>query len=206
MKVLIAEDDSGMRLLVARLILKMGCEVLQAADGEEALELAMREKPEVLVTDWLMPKRDGLELCTRLRALGLGHPYVYIIVLTARDQKEDVLRGLEAGADDYIVKPFDHDELVARVCVGERIVRLETLLRTRHAELESSLLTIRKLKSLLPICVFCKRVRTDGNYWEQIEAYIHEHTGTDFSHGVCPECFQKQYPGYSERLEKRKLP
>ena len=205
MKVLVAEDDEAMRQFLARLIVAIGHEVLQAADGEEALNLALGQKPEILVTDWMMPKLDGLELCARLRALGPGHPYVYIILLTARDRKEDILRGLEAGADDYVVKPFDREELVARVRVGERIVRLETLLRSRNEELENSLLTIRKLKSLLPICMFCKKIRTDGNYWEQIEAYVHEQTGTDFSHGVCPDCLKKQYPEHYARVQGQNL-
>jgi len=151
----------------------------------------------------MLPKLDGVELCSRLRSAAPGQPYTYIIILTARDRKEDLLRGLEAGADDYVVKPFDPDELMARVRVGERIVRLETVLRRRNQEMEESLQTIRRLKSLLPICMFCKRIRTDQNYWQQMEAYIHEQTGTDFSHGVCPECFEKHYPEYYRRVREQ---
>lgn len=204
MKVLIAEDDPTTRELVRRLIAAAGSEVVIASNGEEALELARREQPDIVLTDWMMPGLNGVELCQQLRSAAPGQPYVYVILLTVRDEKEDISRALDEGADDYIVKPFDAKELMARVRAGERIVRLETMLRHRNEELEESLQTIRQLKSLLPICVFCKRIRTDENYWQQIEAYIHQQTGTDFSHGICPECFEKHYPDYYHKMRDRK--
>jgi CheY-like chemotaxis protein len=200
-KVLIVEDSSTMQKLLEHLMKAAGHDVFTAGDGAEALELAGRERPEIVLTDWMMPNLDGVELCQRLRSVAPGQGYVYVILLTARDQKADLLQGLEAGADDYIVKPFDPDELRARVRVGERIVRLEAALRGRNEELEQSLQTIRRLKGLLPICMYCKRIRSDENYWQQIEAYIHEQTGTDFSHGICPECFEQRFPEYHRRAQ-----
>lgn len=201
MKVLIAEDDPTTREIVRRLMVAAGDEVLIASDGAEALELALREQPNIILTDWMMPGLDGVELCGRLRSAAPGQPYVYVILLTVRDEKDDIARALDEGADDYIVKPFNPKELMARVRAGERIVRLETMLRGRNEELEESLRTIRQLKGLLPICMFCKKIRTDENYWQQIETYIHEQTGTDFSHGICPECLAKHYPEYARKLQ-----
>lgn len=204
MRILVVEDDAPTRELLRYILTGTGNEIILASDGVEALELAARERPDIVLTDWMLPRLDGVELCRQLRSVAPGQSYIYVILLTARDRKEDILHGLEAGADDYIVKPFDRDELIARLRVGERIVRLETVLRHRNAELEQSLQTIRRLKSLLPICMFCKRIRTDQNYWQQIEAYIHEQTGADFTHGVCPECFEKHYPQYYRRVREEK--
>jgi DNA-binding response OmpR family regulator len=191
MKVLIAEDDPTMRQMVRHLVAQAGYEVVVAEDGIQALDVAGREHPELVVTDWMMPGIDGVDLCRKIRAAAPGRPYVYVILLTVRDEKRDVSEGLSAGADDYIVKPFDPGELLGRLRAGERIVRLEASLRTRNEALEDSLRTIRTLKGLLPICMYCKKIRDDQNYWQQIEAYISEHTGTDFTHGVCPECLKE---------------
>jgi len=204
MKVLIADDDPTIREVVSHLVADAGYEVLSASGGAEALESIVREKPEIVLTDWMMPEIDGVELCRRIRAVGPGEPYVYVILVTVRGQREDVWRGFDAGADDYIVKPFDPQELLARIRVGRRIVQLESTLRKRNEDLEESLRTINKLKSLLPICMFCKKVRTDEDYWQQLEDYIHEQTGTDFSHGICPDCLKKYYPEYYRRQQEEK--
>lgn len=194
MKVLIAEDDPVTRKLVRHLLAKEQYEIVIAEDGTQAQQLIERERPDIVLTDWMMPGIDGVELCQQIRAVAPGQPYVYIILITVRDEKRDISEGLSAGADDYIIKPFDTGELLARVRAGERIVRLETSLRTRNEELEESLSTIRQLRSLIPICMYCKKIRNDQNYWDEIENYIHEHTGSDFSHGVCPDCLRKHFP------------
>jgi len=203
MKVLVAEDDPTLRSLLQRIVAGAGFQVKAAADGLEALELAEREQPEIIVTDWMMPGLEGVELCRRIRRCAPGRPYTYIIILSVRDQKDDISEGLTAGADDYVVKPFDPVELEARLRVGERIIRLESNLRLRNDELEESLRTIRQLKSLLPICMFCKKIRNDENYWQQLESYIHDQTGADFSHGICPDCFRLHYPDAFERRARQ---
>lgn len=145
-----------------------------------------------------MPELDGLELCHRLRTLNLPG-YVYAILLTALTQKENITQGLDAGADDYITKPFDRTELLARVRAGERVIQLEKSLREKNKELSEALAHVKQLKGLLPICMFCKKIRDDENYWQQIEAYIGEHTEADFSHSICPECLEKHYPDYANK-------
>jgi DNA-binding response OmpR family regulator len=130
MKVLIADDDPVSRRLLESYLRKWGHEVTAAADGAEAWRLFEQGEFPIVVSDWMMPELDGLELVRRIR--GCGRPgYVYAILLTAKSQKEDLVEGMDAGADDFVTKPFDRDELQARLRVGERIIRLEQALRER---------------------------------------------------------------------------
>ena len=126
MKVLVAEDDPVSRYVVETTLSKWGFQVLACEDGDQAwARLQGEDPPELAVLDWMMPGVDGLELCRRIR----GSPELrstYVIMLTTRDRREDLVRGLQAGADDYISKPFDPEELRARVRVGQRLVELQT--------------------------------------------------------------------------------
>jgi PleD family two-component response regulator len=195
MKILIAEDERTSRRILETVLCKAGYNVQAVEDGIQALAAIQKEAPDMLITDWMMPDLDGLELCRRVRALNLSS-YVYIILWTALTQKENIIQGLDAGADDYITKPFDRTELLARVRAGERIVKLEKSLRQKNRELSEALAQVKQLKGLLPICMFCKKIRNDENYWQQIEDYIANHSEADFSHGICPECWEKNYPEY----------
>jgi PleD family two-component response regulator len=179
-------------------LLKAGHDVVAVEDGVKALDLIQKEVPDMLITDWMMPDLDGVELCRRIRALNLSS-YVYIILLTALTQRERIIEGLDAGADDYITKPFERTELLARVRAGERVLRLEKSLRQKNMELSEALAHVKQLKGLLPICMFCKKIRNDENYWEKVEVYLTEHTGADFSHSICPECLEKHYPDYAKK-------
>lgn len=129
MKVLIADDDSISRSLVKVLLTKWGYEVLEAEDGNDAWSILQEEdSPRLLVVDWMMPGLDGPELCRRLREKGEKN-YHYIILLTGRDSKEDIIGGLNAGADDYITKPFSPQELEVRLRAGRRILDLQESLQ-----------------------------------------------------------------------------
>jgi len=134
MKVLIAEDDPVSRRIVEACLGKWGYEVAVACDGAEAWSLLRKEgAPQVAILDWMMPAMDGLQLCQEIRKRNEG-PYVYVILLTARGQKQDIVEGLGAGADDYLTKPFDVQELRARVRTGSRIIDLQNeLIRAREA-------------------------------------------------------------------------
>lgn len=101
---------------------------------------------------------------------------------------------LEAGAGDYVAKPFDQDELRARVAVGCRVVALQNALANRVAELQESLEHVETLQGILPICAQCHRIRNDQESWDRTEWYISKHTGAQFSHSLCPECIEKYYP------------
>jgi sigma-B regulation protein RsbU (phosphoserine phosphatase) len=194
-RVLIAEDHYVSRHLLERNLMNWGFSVVTAEDGVSALSILESENaPSLAIIDWMMPKMDGLEVCARVRQQ-VGRPYVYLVLLTAKSQKEEIAAGLEAGADDYVIKPFDPDELRARLTVGQRVVGLERQLAKKVDDLESALADVRKLKELLPICMYCKSVRDDRDYWHQIDEYIHHETGTDFSHGICPDCLAKLQAG-----------
>jgi sigma-B regulation protein RsbU (phosphoserine phosphatase) len=134
MKILIAEDDKVSRRLLESRLQKWGYEVVAATDGAEAWAIFQKEHFSMVISDWMMPKMDGLELLQRIRATK-SEGYVYTILLTARGEKEDILKGMDSGADDFITKPFDKDELSARLKVGLRITNLEQDLAQRNHEL-----------------------------------------------------------------------
>jgi DNA-binding response OmpR family regulator len=190
MRALIADDDRGTAAIAATALQPSGLDIVLAHDGGAAWDiLASDEPPAIAVLDWMMPVVDGLELCRRLRQ-DEARAHTYVILLTSRDARHDVVAGLEAGADDYLVKPFDLDELRARVQVGIRMVALQESLSARIVELQDAMSKVKQLSGLLPICSYCKRIRGDENYWEQVESFIAEHSDAQFSHGICPACYK----------------
>ncbi len=191
MRILIAEDDPVSRSVLERFLRKWGHEVVITANGAAAWkELQRPDAPSLAILDWMMPEIDGPGVCRLVRALPRAAS-TYLIILTARHRKEDVVAGLESGADDYITKPFDQQELQSRIRAGERIVELQHRLAARVSELESALAQVKTLSGLLPICCYCKKIRSDSDYWEQVETYLAEHTDVHFSHGICPHCWKE---------------
>jgi DNA-binding response OmpR family regulator len=190
-RALIADDDRASVLLVSRTLERCGLDVTAVTDGDAALRaLLTPEPPELVVLDWMMPSVDGIEICRRLRG-SAGAANVYVILATARNARADIVSGLDAGADDYLVKPLDTEELRARVQVGMRVIRLRAELSQRVRELERALEQVKQLDGLLPICSYCKRIRNDEDYWQQIEHYLAQHSDARFSHGICPECLAR---------------
>jgi CheY-like chemotaxis protein len=176
MKVLIAEDDVVSRKVLEATLRNLGYEVLVASDGAQAWQLHRQDPVRLVVSDWMMPELDGLQLCRRIRERQ-DIPYTYFILLTAIDaSQENFRRAMEEGVDDFLSKPLNKDLIWARLKVGERILQYTT--------------QIGQLKALLPICMYCKKIRDDNDYWRQVEEYISLETGTDFSHGICPECYE----------------
>lgn len=194
MKILVAEDDAVSRKILSVTLERLGWDVVIAKDGDAAWQVfeTMKGKgaPELAVLDWMMPGLEGIEICRRLRATP-GFEFVYVILLTSRGDKEDLADGLAAGANDYIAKPFDPVELEARVRVGERMVNLQRSLTARVTELEAALGEVRALQGLLPICSYCKKVRNEANYWEQVDSYLTSHSSLELTHGICPVCMEK---------------
>jgi sigma-B regulation protein RsbU (phosphoserine phosphatase) len=194
MKILVAEDDAVTRKILAVTLERLGWDVVTAKDGEAAWQvfetMKGKDAPELAVLDWMMPGLEGIELCRRLRATP-GFEFVHVILLTSRGDKQDLSEGLSAGANDYITKPFDPVELEARVRVGERMVNLQRSLAARVAELETALGEVRALQGLLPICSYCKKVRNEANYWEQVDSYLVSHSDVKITHGICPICLDK---------------
>jgi CheY-like chemotaxis protein len=158
-------------------------------DGGQAWEVLQQPTATAIaVLDWMMPELDGVDVCRRSRQTE-GLESLYIIMLTSRESEADVVAGLDAGANDYITKPFRRRELAARIGVGERVVELQQQLAQRVTELENSLGKVKTLQDLLPICSYCKKIRGDNNYWKQVEGYIDDHADISFSHGISPDCY-----------------
>jgi DNA-binding response OmpR family regulator len=194
MQVLIAEDDRVTGEILARTLQRWNYTTTVVADGVQAWEhlraAADEAAPTLAILDWMMPEMDGPDVCRRVRAeLPLAN--MYLLLVTARESRNDVIAGLDAGADDYVIKPFDPDELRARVAVGIRVLGLQRKLADRVAELQAALVSNKQLRGLLPICSYCKRIRDDNQYWQQVEGYIAEHSEAQFSHGICPSCFER---------------
>jgi DNA-binding response OmpR family regulator len=190
MRILVAEDEPVSRRLLQKSLQQWGYEADVYSDGRVAWEaLQSPDAPPIAVLDWMMPGMDGPEICRGIRESGQARQ-PYLILLTGRTRMQDVVSGLKAGADDYLTKPVDRDELEARLGVATRIVSLQQRLALRVTELEQALSRVRQLQGLLPICAYCKRIRDDQNYWNQVETYIAEHLDIRFSHGICPSCLE----------------
>lgn len=190
MKILIAEDDRVSRMVLSTGLRKCGYEVIDAADGQEAWQRYQKETIQLVITDWMMPNMDGLEFCRSIRSAN-NAKYTYVIMLTALGGKDSYLEGMRAGVDDYIIKPFDLDELKARLNVAERVLKLQE--------------EVKQLEGLLPICSYCKKIRSEDNSWEAIEVYISSQTDASFSHGVCPQCYELHLKPQLEEIRNRRL-
>jgi len=198
MRILIAEDDITSRALLKHMLAEWGYEVVVTKDGDEAWEaLRAEDAPKLAILDRIMPGKDGIELCRKVRQLDVPNP-TYIILLTIRSSKKDIVAGLEAGANDYIGKPYDTEELRVRVKVGERVTALQSALAEQVHSLREALAHVKTLQGILPICMHCHKIRNDQQSWERLEKYIAKHSDAEFSHGLCPECLEKHYPDFNE--------
>ena len=137
MRILIADDDLDIRLLLIKMLEKWGHEVIPAVDGIQAWNILQENVIHFVITDWVMPGMDGLKLCQKIRRFSFDH-YIYIIMLTSRDTNTELVKGMDAGADDFIVKPFRRDELNVRIKAGERVISLETDLSNRNKQLDKA--------------------------------------------------------------------
>lgn len=203
MKVLVAEDDPiSSRILQIRLT-KWGYEVTTTSNGLDALEkLTSKDAPQIAILDWMMPGIDGIEVCKRIRSSDGAQPY--IILLTANASRENIVDGLNAGADDYLAKPINDEELRARLHAGLRITQLQTALNQRLTDLEFAMSKVKQLQGLLPICSYCKTIRDDSAYWLQVQEYVSDHNHVPLAHDICPNChvmhLQPEIDSLSPRL------
>lgn len=204
MKVLIADDDPVSGRLLQLTLNTWGYEVIATRDGDEAWRtLESQDTPLVVILDWMMPGLDGIEICHRIRQTATLPP-VYVILLTSKSGQDNIVKGLQAGADDYLTKPFAAQELCARLQVGVRVVQLQSELAERVKELEDALEQVNQLQGYLPICSYCKNIRNDENYWQRIESYIEAHSDASFTHSICPDCYQKHVEPELAELRRRK--
>jgi DNA-binding response OmpR family regulator len=176
MKVLVVDDDPVAQLVIESALKSLGHEVTLAADGETAWARLGDHTLRVVVCDWQLPRLDGLSLCRRIREQ--REDYVCFLLVTQREASgRNLDAAFAAGVDEFLTKPIDVQELRLRLHVAERILGFTTELR--------------RLESFLPICGYCKKVRDDQKYWQEIETYVAARAGTRFSHGICPDCYQR---------------
>lgn len=199
-KVLVVEDDPFFQRVLQKRLTVDGYQVQTAADGREGMKSIVSFEPDLVISDWMMPEVDGLELCQSVKT-GLGENAPYFILLTARGEISDRLLGLETGADDYLVKPCDQGELMARVRAGLRIVLLSQQLRQTVAELRAAQEAAELARppagrsiGKLPMCSVCRHVRDGDGAWHALDEYLIEHELAGFTHGICPDCRTARYP------------
>ncbi len=182
--VLIVDDNPQNLQVLGNIMEKNGYEAALALDGPQALEYLMGESPDLILLDVMMPEMDGYQVCERIKASNKTRD-IPVIFLTAKTSIDDVVKGFEAGAVDYVTKPFTPAELLARV--------------KTHIELKRARDEIRTLRGIIPICANCKSVRSDDGFWQQVEVYVQRHSDASFSHSLCPGCVEKLYPGMFEK-------
>jgi sigma-B regulation protein RsbU (phosphoserine phosphatase) len=176
MKILAVEDDPSAAMVIESVLRYLGHDVILASTADEAFARVKAEPIRIVVSDWLLGRADGLDLCRRIRQTSLD--YVYFILLTQREASdENEQLAMVAGVDDFLTKPVVPRELRMRLHVAQRILGYTQ--------------QVQQLESFIPVCSYCNKVRDDRDFWQQIEEYIRKRTGTRFSHGVCPDCYQK---------------
>jgi len=186
-RIMVADDEQAITQGLSAILSDEGYDVTICGDGQKALDELQSGAYGVVLADLMMPKLDGLKLCRRLRAQQ-GQDYVYFILLTGSHASAHNRRAAsEAGVDDFLTKPIDISALWMRLRVAERILKYTT--------------QVHQLEEMMPMCSYCKKIRDDKNYWQQIESYINERTGTEISHSVCPECYQRVVVPELERLK-----
>lgn len=190
------EDDRTTLRLLENLTAMLGYETVSYSNGLDAQNAFRDNQPSIVISDWMMPGVDGLDLCRNLRerAKETGS-YTYFILVTAqRRSRSNLEQAIDAGVDDFLKKPISSEEIWNRLRVAERILSFNHQVKT--------------LESLIPICCYCKKVRNDEDLWEQIEQYVNERTGADFTHSVCPCCmdkhFKPQLASYRKQVEEEK--
>jgi CheY-like chemotaxis protein len=194
--ILVVDDESTNRYLLEYVLTSENYRVSLASDGLEGLEKAKDELPDLILLDIRMPKMDGYEVCQRLQKDNQTKE-IPIIFITSVSSSDDIIKGLNAGAVDYVKKPFIPKELLARV---EIHLELKYLLENQKQlinKLKQQIEENKQLRSLVPICFHCKKVRDDKGFWENVDSYISHHSNIDFSHGICPECMEKYYSDLS---------
>src|SRR6266487_1178752 len=198
--VLIVDDDPASLDLLFEHLSLAGYKVLVAETGHLALERIELAQPGVILLDVVMPGMDGFETCRRLKQQEATQA-IPIIFMTALTDTADKVKGFAVGGVDYVTKPFQPEEVLARVTAHTTIYTLQQELRHKNDELqrknrdlEAALSQVKRLSGLLPICAGCKKIRDDGGYWQDVAVYIRDHSEAEFSHGLCPNCTKKLYP------------
>ena len=183
--VLIVDDNENNLKFLGNLLKNFNYQLFFAKSGEDALQFVKGKKPDLILLDVMMPGMNGFEACSILK-MDKDTKDIPIIFLTAKAQMEDILRGFEVGGSDYVTKPFNSKELLARI--------------NAHLELKLAREELNIFKKIVTICSHCKSVRKDEKKWVPLEFYISSKTEYEFSHGLCPDCLKKLYPEFADKI------
>ena len=189
-KILIV-DDTPANIETLNETLENEFDIYFATDGNDALQKVHLLGPDLILLDIMMPVMDGFEVCRRLKENEQFRD-IPVIFITALDQPEDESKGLVLGAADYVTKPFNPDLVLLRVRNHLKLKNQRDTLELRTLELEKVLSEIKVLQGIIPICAYCKNIRDDQGYWNQVEKYVSDHSEAKFSHGICPACFENE--------------
>ncbi len=197
--ILIIDDQPSNLAVLVDFLEDLIIEVVVAENGESGFTRAKYVVPDLILLDVLMPGQDGFQTCQRLKGdeKTANIPVIFLTALT--DVKEKV-KGFECGGVDYVTKPLQLEEVWARINTHLTVNRLQQSLRGKNQKLSLALSEIKTLQGILPLCSFCKKVRDDKGYWQQVDEYIQKHTEADVSHGLCPDCLEEHYPEISRKI------
>jgi len=188
-RVLCVDDDPATQMVLNGIIEDAGWQPEPALNATEARQiLASSPGIQVVLLDWMLPDGSGVDLCREFKATQGSS--LYVILVTVRGAPEDVETGLDAGADDYLVKPVSPVEVRARIRTGLRAADAQRQLAERVTQLELALKRVSSLESLLPLCMYCRRINSSET-WQSVEDYLWEHVDVKVSHGCCPDCLSK---------------
>ena len=201
-QVLVVDDMPDICTILDRRLRTLGLDVTIAHNGVMGLAYAQRDRPRLIIVDWLMPGLNGPNFCQQVR----NDPELqstYLLMLTAHSGPKATTEALDAGADEFLSKPIDEQELLARVRAGLRIANLHADLTANNAqlsekivELNAAMTTISRLEGLLPICAQCKMIRLGDRSWEPIETYVKKRSQAEFTHSLCEPCLSLLYPTF----------
>lgn len=193
LEVVIADDETLVANVIQMELESIGMRVIgRASDGRQAVELARTLHPDVILMDITMPELDGIAAAAEIQR----ECPTPVVILSAHDQIEDVTRASAAGVGAFLVKPPRAAELERAISIA--VARHADLLELRRVNqaLQQALSEVKRLSNLLPICCSCKKIRDDQGYWQEVEAYIMEHTDARFTHGYCPDCLKRYFPDF----------
>lgn len=202
-KVLVAEDDFTSRTILSAMLKKWGYDPVETENGAQAWKVMQEaDAPRLVLLDWNMPELNGLEVARLIRTVKT-QVTPYIIMLTCRGEKSDIVDSLDVGANDHVSKPYDPNELMARLNTGRHNLELQISLLGKIEALQKAMAEIKTLRGIVPICAGCKKIRDDKGFWQQVESYVTRHSEAMFSHGMCPDCARKWYPDFADEAEEQ---
>lgn len=193
-KILVVDDDPDILFATLRILKQEGYEMLGAETGNDCLEKVSNAPPDLILLDIQLPDISGIEVCLKLKN-NPDHLNIYVMMMSGiKISSDDQADGLDAGADGYIARPVSNRELISRVTSMVRLIRVERKNDCYLNELKQAMDKIKVLSGVIPICMYCKQIRDDKGYWNQLEEFISSHSDALFSYCVCDDCLKKHYP------------